>query len=181
MRNTTTAVATLSAPERNLVAVFGRYLLAMPAPVTTRLRWNVRVPEHSALGWPLADVQDLSSADLEVIPYDDLQQALEVAYLSLRPSGPADCLTATARLRAVARQRPSVEADEALSLTVYAEKLAKYPDDAVAMACEKWLETSPFWPAVSEILQACEWAMQRRRALAQMLERAKANHRPKLH
>ena len=50
-------------------------------------------------------------------------------------------------------------------LTVYGEKLGKYPVDAVAAACEAWLDASPFWPSVSEILQACERAMQPRREL----------------
>jgi hypothetical protein len=96
---------------------------------------------------------------------EDLSTALDLAEQSLKPSGPADCLMATARLRAVARQRPVITSDEKLSLAVYAEKLAKYPADAVAMASEKWFELSPFWPAVSELLRACEWAVQPRREL----------------
>ncbi len=84
----------------------------------------------------------------------------------MKPGDPADCLMATARLRAVARQQPVITSDERLALAVYGEKLAKYPVDAVAMACEKWLELSPFWPSISELLKMCEWAMAPRRALA---------------
>lgn len=101
----------------------------------------------------------------------DLATALDLAEQSLRPSGGADCLMATARLRAVARQRPVITSDERLALAVYGEKLAKYPADAVAMACEKWLETSPWWPAISELLRLCEWALQPRRELSLALTR----------
>jgi hypothetical protein len=102
----------------------------------------------------------------------DLEKALVVAKDACRSGGPADCLEATARLSAVARRQPTVTSDEELALAVYAEKLAKYPVDAVAAACEKWMEISPFWPSVSEILKMCEWTMQPRRELVRVIEAA---------
>jgi hypothetical protein len=62
--------------------------------------------------------------------------------------------------------------DERLAMAVYSEKLAQYPADAVAAAGEKWMEISPFWPSVSEILRMCEWAMQPRRELVRVIEAA---------
>lgn len=108
----------------------------------------------------------------------DLARALALAEQSLSPSGAADCLTATARLRAVARQRPVITSDERLALFVYGEKLSRYPADAVALACERWLETSPWWPGISELLQMVEWACQPRRELVLALTRkiAEASH-----
>lgn len=95
----------------------------------------------------------------------DVSAALDVANRACVPAGPSAALLATARLRVGTRQRPMAREDETLQLALYGEKLARYPADAVAAACEAWLEASPFWPSVSEILQACERAMQPRREL----------------
>lgn len=95
----------------------------------------------------------------------DLAAGLEHARRACAPAGPAEALLATARLRVATRQRAMAAEDEALMLAVYGEKLGRYPADAVAAACEAWLEASPFWPSVAEILRACERAMQPRREL----------------
>jgi hypothetical protein len=105
------------------------------------------------------------------IPQEDLTRALEATREAMRPGKPSDCLQATARLRAVARMRPTITDDERLALIVYSEKLSAFPADVVAMASEQWLEMSPFWPSVSELLRMCEWAIQPRRALALELMR----------
>jgi hypothetical protein len=131
----------------------------------------------AALSFGTMAAEDAAGGDLVTIAIGgavsraDLATALDLAEQSLKPSGPADCLLATARLRAVARHRPTITADEKLALVVYAEKLGRYPADAVAMACERWFETSPFWPAVSELLRMVEWALQPRRELALALTR----------
>jgi len=136
---------------------------SLPASVASALTFRTLSPEYET-NPPLGlDLVALSLAG--GLPRADAETALSVAQCSLQPSGPADCLEATARLRAVARQRAVITSDERLSLAVYGDKLAKYPADAVAMACERWLEISPFWPAVSELLRMVEWAMQPRREL----------------
>lgn len=163
--------STTALPAR-FVGAFGNFA-GLPASVAAIVRWHESVPDYSPLGWPTVHIRSFAdSNDVVALGRVDIERAIAVVEQSLAGDGPAPCLTATARLRAVARQRPTVEADEELALAIYAEKLAKYPADAVARACEKWLETSPFWPSVSEILQACEWAMQPRRALLAKLRDA---------
>lgn len=141
----------------------------LPASVAAALSLRTLAPEYET--HPPLDLDLVSMSVDGVVSRDDLAAALEMAEQSLTPSGPADCLAATARLRAVARQRPVITSDERLALAVYAERLAKYPADAVAMACEKWFELSPFWPAISELLRMCEWALQPRRELVMALTR----------
>ena len=145
----------------------------LPATIARNLPPTVA----AALSFGTMATEDAAGMDLVTIAIDgavsraDLATALDLAERSLKPSGPADCLTATARLRAVARQRAVITSDERLALAIYAEKLARYPADAVALACERWLETSPFWPAVSELLRMVEWACQPRRELVLALTR----------
>jgi hypothetical protein len=138
---------------------------SLPASVAEVLSFRRVTPEYQTD--PLPDLQCVSVSLGEVASPEDLALAYAAARdVADEQGNPADSLLATARLRAVARMRPTITTDEKLSLAVYAEKLAKYPADAVARACEKWLELSPFWPSVSELLKMCEWAMQPRRALA---------------
>lgn len=170
MQQTRIAVRNAEAAARR-VAAFGNFAKELPATVAHWLRWRSVSPEYSALGWPIVSLAELDWPALVAMPKSDLEQALVVAQQALVPSSSAHCLKATARLRAVTTRRKPVEEDEALAFAVYADKLRKYPAEAVAIASEKWMESSPFWPAVSEILQACEWAMQPRRALVQVLEK----------
>jgi hypothetical protein len=138
---------------------------SLPASVADALSFRRVTPEYQTE--PLPGLQCVVVDVGEVASADDLALAHAMARDAVNEQGnPADSLLATARLRAVARQRPTITADEKMALAVYAEKLAKYPAEVVAMACEKWLESSPFWPSVAELLKACEWAAQPRRALA---------------
>jgi hypothetical protein len=142
----------------------------LPASVAAALSFRAMAPEYEtqpALGLDLVSITITGG-----LSGNDLAAALVVVEQSLKPSGPADCLQATARLRAVARMRPTITSDERLALAVYGDRLAKYPADAVALACEKWIETSPFWPGVSELLRMVEWALQPRRELVLALARA---------
>lgn len=159
-----------------LTADFGQTARRLPDTVAKRLRWRRMAVDYSATGWPVVFVSGLEWQDLVAIPELDLERAVSVARAALEPSQGSDCLAATLRLQAVARRRSTIAEDEELSLVVYADKLARYPADAVAAACERWLETSPFWPSVSELLQACEWAMQPRRELVQALTKALQRH-----
>jgi hypothetical protein len=142
---------------------------SLPASIAEALSFRKVSPEYET-----APVAGLEYVRVELggdVPAHDLALALEGAREAMRPGLPSDCLLATARLRAVARHRPTITSDEKLALSVYASKLARYPADAVAAACERWLELSPYWPSISELLKMCEWAMAPRRALALELHR----------
>lgn len=149
-----------------IAETFGKGAAQLPLSVTQWLRWHLYNPEYAPKRWAVAVVKEMHWREIVHIPRQDLERALGIARDLLQPSKPSECLAATVRLQAVARRQPSIADDEKLALSIYAEKLAKYPASAVEMACEKWLETSPFWPSVSELLEACEWAMTPRRTLA---------------
>jgi hypothetical protein len=159
-----------------------RHVEAHGLPAT--IARNLPPAVAAALSFSTMAAENAAGGDLVTIAIDgtvsraDLATALDLAEQSLKPSGPADCLTATARLRAVARQRPVITTDEKLAIAIYGEQLAKFPADAVALACERWVQTSPFWPAVSELLQMVERVLQPRRELALALTRkiAEAAH-----
>jgi hypothetical protein len=161
------SATTVLAQALRLPPVFVRNL---PESVARRIRWTSGAAQFESeprLGLPFVSVD---FAELPRKP--DLEAALETVRTAMAPGGPADCLQALARLRAVSRKQPTMMTDERLAMAVYSEKLAQYPADAVAAAGEKWMEISPFWPSVSEILKMCEWAMQPRRELVRVLESA---------
>lgn len=141
----------------------------LPASVAAALSFRTMAAEYGETQPPGMDLVAIEIGGS--VSRADLAKALDLAEQSLKPSGPADCLAQTSRLRAVARQRPVITTDEKLAVVVYGEKLAKYPADAVAMACDAWLERSPWWPAVSELLQMVERVLQPRRELVLALTR----------
>lgn len=145
----------------------------LPPSIATALTFRPYTPEFDAEQLRGLNMMEIRLAPTGPAPsHEDLAAGLRLVETSLKPGGPEACLAATMRMRVSTRQQQTVAQDVKLMLIVYAEKLANYPADAVAAACEKWLEASPWWPAVAEILPYCEWAMQPRRALRLELTRA---------
>lgn len=140
----------------------------LPAPVVSALRWSSSVPEFESE--PKLGLPRVSARFLQLPDRAELEDALPAARAACTAGTQAACLKATARLAAVAVTRPTAQTDQKLAMAVYAEKLASYPPDVVAQACEVWMGRSPFWPAVSEILKVCEWVMQPRRELVRLIE-----------
>jgi hypothetical protein len=149
------------------------FAASLPRSIATALTFRPYTPEFDAdqlLGLNMMEIRFNPTAAAP--SQEDLAAGLRVVEASLKAGGPEACLAATMRMRVSTRQQQTVAQDAKLMLIVYAEKLANYPADAVAAACEKWLETSPWWPAIAEILPYCEWAMQPRRVLRVELMRA---------
>lgn len=144
----------------------------LPRPLVEALAVTQRMPEFVEPSAPVLPLTVMALRPVMPVSATDLQAALDVVEVAMRPGREADVIKAMLRMRVVTRSREMGRADEELMWSVFAEKLAKYPADAVAAACERWLETSPFWPSVSEILPYCEWAMQPRRELQVLLLRA---------
>jgi hypothetical protein len=143
----------------------------LPPSVILSMRFKAFVPEFTT-GAALPPMMSISlaSAPSEA----DASLSLAAVERSMAGCFEDEAIGATARMRVATKQRPMDKGDELLMLTVYGEKLAQYPADAIAIACEKWLETSPWWPAIAEILPYCESAMQPRRSLRLELVRALA-------
>jgi hypothetical protein len=146
------------------------YATSIPASVANALRFRPWSPQYASE--PSFGAGVSIELDGDLLPIEDLHAARVVAIAGIKPGLMSSCLQATVRLKAVAVRRPTVESDEKLAMVVYAEKLGRYPADAVAQACEMWIERSPFWPSVSEILKACEHVMRPRRELMMVVDRA---------
>lgn len=114
------------------------------------------------------------------VPEEALRQALNAVQQSLRPSGPAGAAKAMMRLKATARVKDRGQEDQAGEAIVMAEKLAQYPADIIAQVAEKQIETSPWWPHVSELMASCERLTVPRRKLLDALKAALEPAKPAL-
>lgn len=120
----------------------------------------------------LADVVIRSVKLKSWVPRQDLEQAARMVEASLRPGGFEANMSATKTLLAVARQRSVDPKDARATMEVYGTQIAGFPTDAVEAACDKWMRRSPFWPALSELIEAIEYELRPRRAVLAALKRA---------
>lgn len=144
----------------------------LPRPIAYALLCHREAPQFLSERGLALPIATFGFDDAMPQTRQDLEAALAVAQDGLERGGPADCLMAMSTMRACTRQRQTLLIDEQLMLATYAEKFAKYPAHVVARACDKWMETSPFWPAISELLPYCDWALQTSSALVFALKKA---------
>lgn len=115
----------------------------------------------------------------------DLCAALAAVERSLHPCRDGDiAVEALAPMYATRRNRPGEQLDEQASLAVLADRLREFPRDVIEEAGAYIIDTTPWMPAVSELLQIIDRKMRPRRALKAALEqaiaRASAPARPQL-
>jgi hypothetical protein len=124
----------------------------LPASVAAALRWTSHnlIPDRGPVLPVLVDAT-ISSRP----PKSDLIAARTAAEIALLPSTPEDCVDAMTELWIVARRKSTSADDGELTLAIYAKALVEFPAGVVEQACAKWLRSSPFWPSVSELLEAC--------------------------
>ncbi|KAF0097836.1 MAG: hypothetical protein FD144_4785 [Rhodospirillaceae bacterium] len=154
-------------------SLLGRdFATAIPEPVRTALvvDYDLRFD-----GGQFSHAQVRSIRFRRQLLRSELIEAARAVELTLRPGGVAANLRAMKKLRAVARQR-DVATDEAnFATATYGEQIAQYPTDVVAEVCERWMRTSPFWPALSELIAAIETALAPKRAVLSAIRSAIAN------
>jgi hypothetical protein len=73
-------------------------------------------------------------------------------------------------LRAVTVHRARDGIDVELMATAYTQRLARYPADVVAAACDAWADREEFWPSWAELKAECDKRMRGRLALKRALE-----------
>lgn len=101
---------------------------------------------------------------------EELDAVARVVDGLLEPA-PADmAATKLAELRAVTVHRARDGIDVELLATAYTQRLARYPADVVAAACDAWADREEFWPSWAELKAECDKRMRGRLALKRALE-----------
>jgi hypothetical protein len=76
-----------------------------------------------------------------------------------------------AELRVLTAHRARDGVDTELMATAYTQRLATYPADIVAAACDAWTNANQFWPTWSELKNECDKRMSGRKQLRDALVR----------
>lgn len=98
-------------------------------------------------------------------------EAVRRAVDALLEPAPADMAAVKlAELRAVTVHRARDGIDVELMATAYTQRLARYPADVVAAACDAWADREEFWPSWAELKAECDKRMRGRLALKRALE-----------
>lgn len=98
-------------------------------------------------------------------PTDSLKQALLVVDRALTPCPEPIALAALASLALRTKARKNEGGDMDARNRIYAKDLAGYPPDVVVFACKAIGDTATFYPAWSELKNACDERVNRRRSL----------------
>lgn len=93
---------------------------------------------------------------------------------------PAEMAEIFRRLVAACRGKPGEDTDRRMHAALYLRYLADYPADVLARACDNWIKTQVFLPAIAELRALCEAEMvklERAWRRAQVLaDRSRATH-----
>jgi hypothetical protein len=94
-----------------------------------------------------------------------LAECRQILLRNLDPCADRVVMAELTRLRLSTKARTEPDQDTALTLQIYRELLATYPEDAVVEAC-RWLgENQVFWPALAEIKAQLDERVKKRRLL----------------
>lgn len=89
------------------------------------------------------------------------------------PAGPKFAAQKLAELRALTAHRARGDVDAEVMATAYTARLAEYPADVVAAACDSWANANQFWPAWADLKDACDRKMKGRKQLRDALAAAR--------
>jgi hypothetical protein len=99
---------------------------------------------------------------------DKAQAAADLARL-LEPAPIELAGQKLAELRALTAHRARDGVDVELIATAYTQRLAQYPADVVAAACDAWANREQWWPTWAELKAECDKRMRGRLALRRAL------------
>lgn len=110
--------------------------------------------------------------DVKVRPGADpmyVDQCLGKLLAICAPAGSTFAAKKLAELRALTAHRARDGVDVDVMATAYTQRLAEYPVDVVANACDSWANANQFWPAWAELKDACDRKMKGRKQLRDAL------------
>lgn len=112
--------------------------------------------------------------DMRNVSENDISCALETLKKMTAPVSYeiAAIAISTLMARTIAAKRSQEEMD--VKIQVYIVDVMDYPSDIVVEACRSLGRHQKFFPSLSEIIEACEWRIKKRRLMLEALERCVA-------
>jgi hypothetical protein len=109
--------------------------------------------------------------DPDELPDDpaELEQARATAAQALRPAGKFAVLSELGGLRVLTLSRGVSPEDDRLAMQLFADALASYPEDIIAIACRSWAMREKFWPSLSELVKIADPLLAERKWIANAL------------
>jgi hypothetical protein len=101
----------------------------------------------------------------------DLTTAITIVEATLRPCPDAVVKKELLRLKLTTKSRTQSEDELVFQVAVYADELARYPEDVVVDALRYWGSRQKWWPAWAEMKSLLDDRCERRFALAAALRR----------
>ena len=95
----------------------------------------------------------------------EISHAILVLQTANDPCGVDNALKAVTALRLRTNSKPESTNDIAAMVTLYAGDMAEYPLDVVESACRDLARSSRWFPAWSDLYEAMEWRLRRRRLM----------------
>jgi hypothetical protein len=111
------------------------------------------------------EVRPGARVELEALP-----QVREALSRITTPAGPQFVTIEATRCLTATTSRPRDAADVRGLIAIFAAELADYPADVVATAFRSWARRERYWPALAEIVEACDRENRWRASLARALD-----------
>lgn len=160
-RPDTTGLSASSHPTLSPYQIFEALFKSLPLPIQRACRPHGMFPEHgnSYTVWRWQDWDQVKVAPA------DIHKALELVEATLSPCSPDVIRRGLAWLRAATISREATPEDWRLRLAVYAEELARYPEDAVVAAIREYGRANRYWPALADLIAECNKLVRERKSL----------------
>lgn len=132
------------------------------------IAWGERslISEYGFEGVEITDVKVVWNLPNRV------QTALAAIEATCAPCEPTAAAKKLTELRLLTVQRSKGEADLKLIAAAYTPRLAQYPADVVAAACDAWANREEFWPSWAELKAECDKRMRGRIQIRDALRKA---------
>lgn len=120
------------------------------------------------------EFEGVAVKDVAVRPGFDLAELERHAAAVERLCAPAGTDLASKKLtelRALTAHRAKDDGDMVLTAVAYTQRLAQYPADVVAAACDGWADREQWWPSWAELKAECDKRMRGRLQIRETLRR----------
>lgn len=125
---------------------------------------------YGSHGYERSEVTDV--AVRPGVPREDLGAYLQHMEALCQPADPGLAASKLTELRVLTAHRARDGDDIELMAAAYTHRLAQYPPDVVAAACDAWADGDNFWPTWAELKGACDRRMRGRTQIRDALRKA---------
>lgn len=121
------------------------------------------------------DYEELRGASFCQQPnIEEADEAFGLISRILKPADRSLIIKEVTRALLVTKARESDAGDLKARVSIIAEELASYPEDAIIGACRDWARKNVFAPSLADLLQACQRRCRQRLAILEALKRVGA-------